>query len=426
MSKKLTGIVVSAIGLLMGVGLMLSNMGGDDETGGVSEEEIGDVERSGPSDDSDDLLAELREREQAALERRRQREQELQEEADDEEDDEADIDGEPQIDPGADETVEVDPEIERERAMRERVAQSDILAIDHGGGVSGMTDDVRGAMGQQGHGAAQQPPGAAQVGMPGQAPTPQDRGAEAAERMQQAMEGMMGGAGMPPGQAQSDQPSRAQRNQQWLDDRSRQDAADRTEEEIEVRDRPHDRPVVYEGSVIPAVLQTAVNSDLPGMVTALVTRDVRDSVDGSEVVIPRGSRIIGEYNSDVLDGQDRLVFAFERIVFPDGRDIDIGNMGGADEAGASGVDGNVNTHFWSRLGRAGLIAAITIGAERQAERDQQDSFIGGEANQTGTAASEIFADTAEDSLDRHRDRGPTITIPAGETFNVMVNADIVL
>ncbi|WP_038033519.1 TrbI/VirB10 family protein [Thioalkalivibrio sp. ALE23] len=413
LSKKLMGVVVAAIGITMGLGLMISNMGGDGN-GEAQEDRESDRRTAAPPGDSGDFLDELREREQEALERRRAREEELREEG--EEEPEVEVEGEPDIAAQpSDPEQTVDPEVEREREIRKRVAQSDMIAIDNSsmgvGGVGGAPSSRQGAEG------APAVPGA---GGPGA-----DPGVDPVARAQESLQERLGNLGNmmgPGGGLMEETPSRAERNEEWLRSRSESET-NRADAETEVRDRPHERPVVYEGSVIPAVLQTDVNSDLPGMVTAMVTRDVRDSVTGGEIVIPRGSRVVGEYNADVLDGQDRLVFAFERIIYPDGRDVDISAMGGADESGASGVEGNVNTHFWSRLGRAGLIGAITLGAERQAETS--DSVIGGDANQTGTAASEIFADVAEDSLDRHRDRGPTITIPAGEPFTIMVNQDIV-
>ncbi|ADC73311.1 conjugation TrbI family protein (plasmid) [Thioalkalivibrio sp. K90mix] len=404
-SKKLAIIIVSAIGSVMALGMMMSNTA--DRAGGDAEE--GDP-LPGSSGSGRDFQQEIEEREREALERRRAREEQMRldrEMAEQEAPQENEREG-PAIRPDAPVPggqAQDDGLTERERVMREQAAQSQIVAIAGQGSRASQGEPAEVSERERAQQGAEQ----MMAGM-------QERQEMAHEAMRQAQQ-------QPPG-ATGGRESRRNPNEEWLERSRERDANEMTP----VRDRALDRPVVHEGSVIPVVLQTSVNSDLPGMITALTTRDVRDSITGETVVIPRGSRLVGEYNADVAEGQDRLIFAFNRAIFPDGRDIQLGAMQGADGEGRSGMDGDVNTHFWSRLGRAGLIGAITMGAERQAQPANVTVIggSGGGSTDGGTKAAEIFAGVAEDSIDRHRDRAPTITIDAGTTMNVMVNSDIVL
>ena len=103
---------------------------------------------------------------------------------------------------------------------------------------------------------------------------------------------------------------------------------------------------VKAGTVIPAALLTSINSDLPGELIAQVTEPVYDHATGRTVLIPQGARLIGQYDSQVAYGQDRTLIAWNRIVFPDGRSINIGSMSGADLTGAAGLADRVDGHFW--------------------------------------------------------------------------------
>ena len=103
---------------------------------------------------------------------------------------------------------------------------------------------------------------------------------------------------------------------------------------------------VKAGTVIPAALLTAINSDLPGEIIAQVTEPVYDHVTGRTVLIPQGSKLIGQYDSQVAYGQDRALIAWTRIIMPNGRSINIGSMSGADLFGAAGLKDQVDGHFW--------------------------------------------------------------------------------
>ncbi len=117
--------------------------------------------------------------------------------------------------------------------------------------------------------------------------------------------------------------------------------------------------LVPQGAMIGAVMETALNSDLPGYARALVTKDVL-SFDGSSVLIPAGSRIIGEYNSGVAQGASRIFIIWSRLIRPDGVSIALGSPA-VDELGRGGLGGKVNRHFLQRFGGAILLSVLTGG-----------------------------------------------------------------
>lgn len=180
---------------------------------------------------------------------------------------------------------------------------------------------------------------------------------------------------------------------------------------------------IMEGSMLDAVFLTAINTDLPGEVTALITRDVFDSVNPNKyILIPRGSKVIGEYNSSINVGQERIMMAFKRIIFPDASSIDLQGMPGADAMGRAGLVGDVNNHFFKMFGSSFLIAGLT----RLITPKNATVNVNGNG-QTGSFTSDagkILVDIATNVNRRNTTIGPTITIPEGSHFNIRVNKDM--
>ena len=117
--------------------------------------------------------------------------------------------------------------------------------------------------------------------------------------------------------------------------------------------------IVAQGAIIPAVLETALDSDLPGFARAVVSRDVR-SFDGQSVLIPRGSRLIGQYKSAVSQGATRAFVIWTRIIRSDGVSIQIGSPG-EDALGRAGLTGEVNRRFFARFGGSILLSVLNAG-----------------------------------------------------------------
>lgn len=170
-----------------------------------------------------------------------------------------------------------------------------------------------------------------------------------------------------------------------------------------------------QGTVIPAVLETAINSSLPGFARAVVTRDVR-GFDGSRVLIPRGSKLIGQYRSGVAAGQSRAFVVWSRVLTPDGVSVDIGSPGG-DRLGRGGLEGETDNHFFRRFGASILLSVLSAGLDA-AVGDRN----GGNAIIIGSPAQ--AASVAQIALQKEIDIPPTIKVPQGEPIRVFVARDL--
>lgn len=190
--------------------------------------------------------------------------------------------------------------------------------------------------------------------------------------------------------------------------------------------------VLTQGKVIPAVLMRNLNSDLPGEVVAQTSVDVYDSFDGVTLLIPKGSTLVGRYSNEVAMGQSRLMFAFQRLIMPNGFTFDLPAAAGMDSSGASGVTGDVNNHFFRMFGSSLLVALLADRVERNAppaNQSQGNVGIPGLVNPSAATAArsaggQVLLDVSRTILDRNRNIPPTITIEAGTRLNVQVAADM--
>ena len=186
---------------------------------------------------------------------------------------------------------------------------------------------------------------------------------------------------------------------------------------------PPRHPVLLPGSVIPAVLLSEINSDLPGMIVARVTRTVFDSVRERVRMIPRGATLVGYYSSQVAQGQTRVLASFSEVIFPDGRRVSLAGMQAADAYGASGLRDEVNTHFWKIFGSSFLIAALSA----LLPTNQSTVVVSpglSSAAVIGPAAGQALLNTSEAILGRNEGIPPTLIIRPGFRFLVMVSRPI--
>ena len=182
---------------------------------------------------------------------------------------------------------------------------------------------------------------------------------------------------------------------------------------------------VKAGAIIPAALITALNSDLPGEVIAQVSENVYDHRTGRYVLIPQGSRLIGQYDSEVAYGQERALVAWNRLIMPNGWSINIGSMTGADLSGASGLHDRVDGHIWQLVRGIALSTVVTIGAA--SAQDQQSRAAGGYVLNDATAGISSSANqAAQQFVTRDLNRQPTITVRPGWPVRILVNKDMVL
>lgn len=152
-------------------------------------------------------------------------------------------------------------------------------------------------------------------------------------------------------------------------------ASETSKERVEATRFQNPGTTVPKGTVIQAVLETAVDSNRPGFARAIVSRDVL-GFDGSRVLIPRGSRILGEYKSDIALGQNRVLIQWQRLTRPDGIIVNMDSPS-ADPLGRAGIRGKVNTHFFQRFAGAILQSALDIGTQLATREVSRDSiYIG--------------------------------------------------
>ena len=172
--------------------------------------------------------------------------------------------------------------------------------------------------------------------------------------------------------------------------------------------------LIPQGAIIAAVLETALDSDLPGYARAIVNRDVL-SFDGSAVLIPAGSRVIGQYNSGVAQGASRVFIVWQRLIRPDGVSIALASPA-TDDLGRGGLAGKVNRHFLQRYGGAILLSVLTGGISATSA-----SLSNGNTVVVGTASEATgLASQASNSLNIP----PTIRTPQGANVRIFVARDL--
>ena len=199
-------------------------------------------------------------------------------------------------------------------------------------------------------------------------------------------------------------------------------------------DRPGDRQTVsahrlspptspnllQAGSTITAALITSVRSDLPGPVSAQVTRNVYDSLSGRILLIPQGSRLIGTYDAQVSFGQKSVLLAWDRLILPDGRSMLLDRLVGADAGGRSGLEDGVDAH-WGAMAKAALLSSVLgIGAELGSDDD------GDVARALRRGVQETINQTGQQVVRRQLDVQPTLTLRAGLPLTILVTRDMVL
>lgn len=171
--------------------------------------------------------------------------------------------------------------------------------------------------------------------------------------------------------------------------------------------------VIPQGAVIPAVMETAINSDLPGLARAMVVRDIK-SFDGSTVLIPRGSRVIGQYKSGVAMGASRVFVIWTRVIRPDGVSIQIASPA-ADPLGRGGLEGKVDRHFFSRFGGSILMSVLNAGVAAVGNARSTSQIYIGSASQAASMAGTVMK---TDQV------APTIQTPQGAPVTIFVARDL--
>jgi type IV secretory pathway VirB10-like protein len=213
-------------------------------------------------------------------------------------------------------------------------------------------------------------------------------------------------------------------------------SADQTNSTISVHPAPSPYTVMA-GSILPAVLISGINSDLPGPILAQVSQNVLDSATGRSVLVPQGSRLIGTYQTASSYSQQRVQIAWQRLIFPNTSSMNLPMMPGADQSGYAGFSDQIDHHYLATFGTAAVMSLISAG---QSIGQMATLGSGGTygpygyyqpnqwamASQTaGSAASGQFGALGQQMIGQGLNRPPTIEIRSGYQFDVMITQDLV-
>lgn len=186
------------------------------------------------------------------------------------------------------------------------------------------------------------------------------------------------------------------------------------------------RHELFAGSVVPAVLLTGIDSDLPGEIVAQVRQNVDNSLNPDEVLIPQGARLIGVYSSEVAYGQRRVLVAWRRIIFPEGATLALSGMPGTDSLGRAGFRDLVDNHYLRVFGSAFLISVLGAGAQLAQPQNAGALNTPGAAQQAAANLANGMDSAGANLLNRNLTIAPTLRIRPGYLFDVLVTRTVVL
>jgi type IV secretory pathway VirB10-like protein len=182
---------------------------------------------------------------------------------------------------------------------------------------------------------------------------------------------------------------------------------------------------LWPGTVIPAVLETAINTDLPGNVIARTTRNMYDSRSGGKLLVPQGSLLIARYNSSVSYAQSRVQIVWDTLIRPDGFYIALEGMNGVDKKGMSGQEAEYHENWFEYAKAAGLITMFSIAGSKMTEEAAKYAS-GSTASGIAQANSEFVNQTGGNIVSRAMSVQPTLTVENGTPVNIMLNKTVYL
>lgn len=196
------------------------------------------------------------------------------------------------------------------------------------------------------------------------------------------------------------------------------------EKSLETPNNPY---ILRAGMVIPATMISGINSDLPGQIIAQVSQNVYDTATGKFLLLPQGTRLVGTYDSGITYGQERVMIAWQRLIYPDNRTLDLGAMPGSDVSGYSGFTDQVNNHWWKLISNAflmsGVVAAVSVSVDDNNNNSENNSSTN-MSDSLRTSLASQFGDVIARVISRNLSVSPTLEIRPGYKFNVMVTKDI--
>lgn len=187
--------------------------------------------------------------------------------------------------------------------------------------------------------------------------------------------------------------------------------------------------VIKTGSIIPATLITSINSSVAGEITGQVRQNVYDTSTGKNLLIPQGTRLVGNYASEVPYGKERLFISWNRMVFPDGTSLDLEGMPGVDMAGRAGFKDKVDNHYDKIFGNALLLSIIVAGvtlSQKNLLNDLVPFFMEDATSSLSESLGQNLGETMSQMIRKNLNIAPEIKIKSGYLFNIMIIKDITL
>lgn len=199
--------------------------------------------------------------------------------------------------------------------------------------------------------------------------------------------------------------------------------------------KPESPYLLQATAIIPAVMISGLNSDISGQVSAQVRENVYDSVSGKYLLIPQGSRLVGQFSNQVAYGQDRLAVAWQRVIYPNGYSINLKGIIGSDVAGFNGFYDQVDNHYWRIFGSSFVMGVITAGMQYSQNNTNSNVQAGGigftnpnpSVGQTVAGSlGQQMGQTGMMMTQKNLNIAPTIIVRQGYKFTIMLTADVIL
>lgn len=188
---------------------------------------------------------------------------------------------------------------------------------------------------------------------------------------------------------------------------------------------PNSLDVVQAGTLIPGLFLTGVNSDLPGLLTAQVSQNVYDTPTGNHLLIPQGTRLIGQYDSRVTFGQERVLLVWTRIIFPNGSSVTLEGMPGVDMSGYAGVKDKVDNHYGKLL--SGILFSSVLSTAAVTSQGSTSNGVSPSYTQLGAqGAGQALNQAGQKFVSRAMDIQPTMIVRPGSRVGILLSKDIQL
>lgn len=179
------------------------------------------------------------------------------------------------------------------------------------------------------------------------------------------------------------------------------------------------------GTVIPGIMMTGINSDLPGEIVGQVSQNIFDTVKGAHLLIPQGTKVLGQYDSRVVYGQERVLVVWTRLIFPNGKSISLEGMPGVDLSGYAGLSDQVNNHYLKLL--TGVVFSSLLSAGSQVADGRNFNSLDPRYDELAVqGAARNVNQVGQEITRRNLNIQPTLEIRPGFRFNVFVNKDMIL